>query len=366
MKIAFLGDIALIGRYDITQNENVKERLEVIANKLLEYDYVIANLESPLTDKTTSIIPKSMHLRTPVVNVELLNYLHINAVSLANNHLFDFGKKGLEDTINALESHDVEWFGANSKNLLKEFNGEKICFSGFCCYSTNGTGYIEENNKIGINTLTYDNIIQQLEKDKNNKAFSILSFHWGTEHTNYPKYDHIRLAETIAMKKNSLICGHHPHIIQGVQKINDSLIAYSLGNFLFDDSTSIKGNFTIKQNENNKKSFIFEVDINESKVSNCKYHGFKDGEGGFVFFDINTELQQISEPLEKIDDITAYETKRKEQFDEIILEKFGKHNLKWILNRLNYYSIGARILAIFRNKKYLREAEKFLGGSKNA
>lgn len=58
MKIAFLGDIALIGKYDITKNPNVKDRLKELSAKLSEYDYVIGNLESPLTNKDKTLVCK--------------------------------------------------------------------------------------------------------------------------------------------------------------------------------------------------------------------------------------------------------------------------------------------------------------------
>jgi hypothetical protein len=360
MKIAFLGDIALIGKYDITINSHCKERLKVMAEKLNEFDYVVANLESPLTEKTKSWVCKSMHLRTPVVNVELLNYLNVNAVSIANNHIYDFGQKGLEETIAVLESNSIEWFGADAKHLIKEINGVKVCLSGFCCYSTNGTGYIQNQNRKGVNTLTYDNVMKQLEEDKINNVFSILSFHWGTEHTNYPNLEHISLARKIAERKTVIIHGHHPHVVQGVQKIDGSLIAYSLGNFLFDDCKSLNGKFALKQTEDNKKSYVLEVEIKNNAIVDYEFKGFKDEDQGFVFFNISNEIEQISEALEQLDDEVSYEFKRKEQFEKAIQNKFGKHDLKWLMSRLNYYSIGARISAKFRSKKYRREMEKFL------
>lgn len=364
MRIAFLGDIALIGKYDLVINPHVKKRLNLLAEKLNEFDFVVANLESPLTDKSSSLVCKSMHLRTSSVNVELLKYLNIKAVTLGNNHIHDFGKKGLEDTIAILEQNGIEWFGANAKQLVREIKGEKVCFSGFCCYSANGTGYIENNDIVGINTLTYDNVMQQLQRDRDNEAFTILSLHWGIEHTNYPSYEHVKLTEALAEVKDVLVHGHHPHIIQGVRKINSSVVAYSLGNCLFDDCTSINGGFTLKQNKDNKKSFIFEVEIQKGKIINFDHFGFKDEDEGLVFFDITEELQKISEPLNKVSNISLYESKRKEQFNKAILNKFGKHDFKWFKSRLNYYSIGARIASVFRNKKYLRETQKFIGGKK--
>jgi len=364
MKIAFLGDIALIGKYDLTKNHKAKERLKELSEKLSEYDYVVGNLESPLTNQEKTMVCKSMHLRSSSVNVELLKYLHIDAVSLANNHLYDFGSKGLEETIKTLDENGIDWFGANSRHIVKEIRGEKISLSGYCCYSTNGTGYIRRKKSVGINPLTIDNVMSQIDKDIDDKAFSVMSFHWGDEHTNYPKYEHIQLAKQIADKKNVLICGHHPHIIQGVQRINNSIVAYSLGNFLFDDCTSITGSFVLKQNSNNKKSFIFEVEIENNDVVSEKYHGFKDKEDGFVFFDIENELHQISQPLNEIDALDKYEEKRKLQISKVMEEKFGNRNFKWLMSRLNYYSLGAYITAKLRRKRYLKEAEYFLDGSK--
>jgi len=361
MRIAFLGDVALIGKYDLTKNPLARKRLERIAAILSDFDYVVANLESPLTNKKNTMVCKSMHLKTPTLNIEILRYLHINAVSLANNHLYDYGVQGLDDTIETLERSSVEWFGANSKYLIKEIGREKVCFSGFCCFSTNGSGYIEGQSKEGINTLTYNSIMKQIDADRENEVISVMSFHWGDEHTNYPKYEHICLAKSIAQKKDVVICGHHPHIIQGVQKINNSLVAYSLGNFLFDDCVSITDSFTLKQNENNKKSFILEVNIENGTIKNCKYLGFKDEADGLDFFNINSEIDQISLPLYKIDNVDEYNAMRQKQIKKVVFEKFGKHNLNWLLSRLNYYSIGAYVFSKLREKKYLKEADRFLG-----
>ncbi|MCF8019084.1 MAG: CapA family protein [Vallitaleaceae bacterium] len=360
MKIAFLGDIALIGKYDLTKNPEVRDRLKVLSVKLAKYDYVVGNLESPLTNKTKTMVCKSMHLKSATINVELLKYLNIDAVSLANNHTYDYGKKGLEETIKTLEDNGIEWFGVNSKEFIKEIKGDRVSISGFSCYSTNGSGFKTNNKSEGVGLLTYDNIMKQLDIDKKNKAFSIMSLHWGDEHTNYPKYEHLCLSQRIAKNKDVLIVGHHPHIIQGVQKINNSIVAYSLGNFIFDDCVSINGNLKLKQNSNNKKSFIFEVNIENGSIVSQSYHGFRDEENGFIIFDIENELNEISKPLINVHDKNKYEERRKFQINKATIEKFGKKDLRWIKSRFNYYSIGAFILRKVQYKKYLREASKFI------
>jgi len=334
MKIAFVGDLALIGKYDLTKSPDAIERLKELSNKLNSYDYVVGNLESPLTDVHKTLVCKSIHLRSSRKNIELLKYLNIDAVSLANNHIFDYGKKGLHETIKTLENNGIEYFGIDKKFLLKEIQGEKISISGFCCYSTNGAGYIKNNNHKGINPLTFDAIRKQILLDKKNQAFSIFSFHWGLEHTNYPSFEHISLAKKIASIGDVIIVGHHPHVIQGVQKINNSFIAYSLGNFLFDETKSITGAFTLKQLEENKKSFILGIEIINGTITNIQYQGFKeDQNNGFEFFDIKNEIDKISKPLKGESLGKAYVEMRREQINKTRRLKFGKRDLKWFISR---------------------------------
>lgn len=360
IKLAFLGDIALVEKYDLTKNSSACITLNPLADKLKEYDYVVANLESPLTDMKKTWVCKSMHLRTPKQNVEMLNFLGINAVSLANNHIMDFGKEGLTDTIETLDNHSIEWFGANNRVLNKTIKNEQITFSGFCCYSTNGTGYIENGNGFGVVPLTHNNVIEQLKKDNEQGAFSVLSFHWGLEHVSWPNFEHICLAQKIASIKNVMIHGHHPHVIQGVQKIKGSLIAYSMGNCLFDDCVSINDSFVLKQNDENRKSFILEIIIRNGTIESHKLHGFKEVESSLVFFDINQEISDISHPLYGITDQEAYEEKRSLQYRNVVSAKFGKRNLKWLISRMNYYSIGSRLSAFSRHRKYHKERNFFL------
>lgn len=360
MKIAFIGDIALIGKYNLEKNGDVKSRLKILANKLEEYDYVIGNLESPITDVDNTMVCKSMHLKTSKKNIEILKYLHIDAVSLANNHTFDYGKAGLQDTIEILEKHDIEWYGVNGKFLNKVINGEKISISGFACLSTNGSGYMSSYTKKGINPLTYDSILGQIKLDFASGSYSVMSFHWGDEHTNYPKIEHIELAKKIVDIKDVIIHGHHPHVIQGVQEFNNSVIAYSLGNFIFDDCTSINGRFNLKQNEQNKTSFIMEVEMNNGKIINTSNIGFKEKEHSFEFFDIEDDIKEISTEINSISSNKQYENLRLSQIKEVRSEKFGRRDIKWLISRLNYYSIGARIATIIRSKKYKKVSKKFI------
>ncbi|MCD8052481.1 MAG: CapA family protein [Lachnospiraceae bacterium] len=359
MRIAFLGDIALVGQFDKNINTDVEKKIAYLRDMLGEYDYVIGNLESPLTNKTSSMVCKSMHLRTDTKNVSTLKELGVNAVTLANNHILDFGDRGLEDTINALEREGIDWYGVNGKTLFLN-REERINLSGYCCYSTHGVGYAKDGKK-GINTLTLESAIKQAEKDKQSGNVSVFSIHWGLEHTNYPAYEHIELAKKIMSKNQVVIHGHHPHAIQGIQQSdNGSVVAYSLGNAIFDTTTSLNNKFRVEMNEQNRRSYILEIEIIDGRITNYSYKGFYIGEQGIRAIDITEEVESISGVIDSISDVDAYQQMRLDQYHKIIQMKFGKHDFKWLASRLNYYSVGAKIASKSITKKYEKEKEKFL------
>ena len=109
MQIALLGDIALIGRYDRTLDSNVEQRVRVIRQITKYCDFVIANLEAPLTSKTKTHACKGVYLRSDPINVETLRYMGITHVTLANNHIYDYGKQGAEDTIKILKNAGIKY-----------------------------------------------------------------------------------------------------------------------------------------------------------------------------------------------------------------------------------------------------------------
>ena len=349
MKIAFIGDIALVGVYG--ESNNSISKVSYLASILQGYDYVIANLESPLTDRKKTMVPKSMHLRASTNNISILKELNINAVSLANNHTYDYGRNGLEDTINTLDSASIKWYGVDGKYLSECICGERINVSGFCCLSTNGVGY-DLNKKKGINTLTKDKLNRQISRDIEEGALSVISVHYGIEHTNYPAIEHIRLFSEACDRHPIIIHGHHPHQIQGLQQLGDSLVAYSLGNAIFDDTTSINKSLTVHLNEENRKSFVLGVVVEGGKIIDYSIQGYYIGIDAITPFEIEKELKDISIPLESIDDESVYSQRRFEQYNSVLDTKFGKHDLKWLKARINYYSLGAKLSSMIRSQKY--------------
>ena len=351
MRIALLGDIALVGKYDLQQNPNAAARLSVMSEFLHGFDLVVANLESPLTTRTSSIVPKSMHIRSDPRNVDLLAYLGVHAVSLANNHINDFGRRGIDDTIAVLERSNIGWYGVDGRALTMERGGDRVSLSGFCCLSANGTGY-QTSGVRGVGLLTKDQLIRQMSVDRDMGAFSVLSCHWGREHTHYPNPEHVWLMRSLEDVGPFLVHGHHPHVLQGVERRKDSLVAYSLGNCIFDDLESITRQWRLEQTRDNKRSMVLAVEIHDGWIRGHEAIGFEDADEGLVFRDVSVALERYVQGLDGIAELVEYEALRQAEVSAERTRKFGRKDLRWWLSRLNYYSIGSRLTALPRQRRY--------------
>lgn len=351
MKIAFLGDIGvfetgLLGR-------DWKSELSQIHNELKAYDLVIANLEAPITEKNRTLVCKGIHLKTSKEIIEVLKYLNVSAVSLANNHICDFGLKGMMDTIAELDTAGIGYYGVNNKTWEYINNETRIRFSGFCCYSTNGAYYSCKNRKNGVNALDTLMVKRQLEADKLEGFYSVLSLHWGDEYSHYPNSIQVKWVHSLIKDYDFILHGHHAHVIQGIEKINNSVIAYNQGNFCFDDCFStINPKIRIRQSEENKVSFVLGVTLVNKIIIDLTTIGIKYSAIGISLLDNRDIINRLSDEIVNCD-TPEYKNKSCAMIKNLTIGNRGKHDLKWLLSKLNYYSIGAFLTARLHKKKYL-------------
>ena len=229
MRIALLGDIALFGK-NTARSRDWRHRFLGIRDILHGCDFVIGNLETPLTAGTRTVGGKSAYIKGFPEDAEILKYLGVSHVSLANNHIFDYGARGLSDTVSCLEQNGIAWYGINGKSIEL---GNCAVLSGFCCYSTNAAGLDRRTDF--VNLLDPPEMEKAIRQAEEKNLLPILSCHWGEEHVHFPNYDHVELARGLARKHTIVVHGTHPHVIQGTETVGESLIHYSLGNFCFDD-----------------------------------------------------------------------------------------------------------------------------------
>ena len=244
---------------------------------LKKSDFVIANLESPLLVNGEQAQGKCT-LRGSPDWAEVIKKAGVNLVSLANNHMADYGIEGLLSTIKALEKADLYYVGAGKDKkeacapIFFDVAGYRIAFLARTSVIVASPSYAGEIQP-GVAFLDVEETNKNINACKQQADIVILLIHWGLEAYYYPSHHQRLLARKLTEAGADLIIGHHPHVLQGVECIGSSLVAYSLGNFVFDD---IQWSFLDKEGqrqyriekltEENRKGGILRVTLSDKKV----------------------------------------------------------------------------------------------------
>jgi poly-gamma-glutamate synthesis protein (capsule biosynthesis protein) len=236
IRLLFVGDIMMTRSVEGKINDLNKKFIFPFLN-ILDYlrgfDYVVANLEGPISDKGVKIGSIYSFRMKPNV-AEALSNANINVVNLANNHIFDYGKIAFEDTLKNLDKNNIKYFGNSYEPLIIEKEGVKIGFLGFSDFLKH---LKVKENKIGI-AVVNDNLSDIIRKAKEKVDILIVSFHWGEEYQKLANERQEKLAKIAIDSGADLVIGHHPHVIQDIEKYKEKFIFYSLGNFIFDQNFS--------------------------------------------------------------------------------------------------------------------------------
>lgn len=222
-------------------------------------DITTANLETTFTNATAKA-DKEFTFKAPPEYAKALTMGSIEGVNIANNHIRDYLDKGLLDTKSSLKAENINYFGEGEK-WITQVKGIKFGFLGY-----RGFSY----DKSFLTNLKKD--IQDL---KIQDCIVIINFHWGDEGSNQPNNTQKYLAHYSIDNGADLIIGHHPHVIEGIERYKDKIICYSLGNFCFGgnknpvdkDTFIFQGNFKFE----NKKLISYGVRVIPCSISSVSY-----------------------------------------------------------------------------------------------
>lgn len=357
MKLILLGDMAFFGRCSLSSNPNAREYFADVAKRLAQADYVVGNLETPFSIKKKIHGAKSAYICSDVENVALLKMLHVNAVTLANNHMFDYGKEGYETTKKVLTENGIAFFGSEGKSLCFDIEDNHLAFEGFCCYTTNPLQTVPYG-KYGVNEYDLTSAEERLAKHDAEGRLSILAVHAGLEHVNYPALDHVKAARKLAGKHKYIYYGHHPHVAQGLEIHQGSLIGYSLGNFCFDDIWTSANNKSplVSLTENNRSSFILEIEIKHNEIVGYQITPIYIGRDK-LHIGRGTAAEDLKKYMLPIDSMSydEYNRMRNEILGSRIKERKAQRNLTWYLKRLKPRYLRILINARNNSKKYRKK-----------
>lgn len=252
-ELIFVGDV-MLSRYIgdlMDKNNDYNYPFALIKDYLGSADLVFGNLESPISKNGKS----AGHLysfRADPRAAAGLKEAGFSVVSLANNHAFDYGLEAFTETISNLKNENIAYVGGGLNYLEahrgydREVNGTKITFLGYTDLLPLSEEASEE--KAGYAFPDSSQMVKDIKAAKERSDLVVVTFHWGQEYkTVHNKHQEI-MAEQAVEAGASLIIGHHPHVVQDVEEYKGVTIAYSLGNFIFDQnfSAETKNGLTLK------------------------------------------------------------------------------------------------------------------------
>ena len=258
VRILFVGDMFFDRQIRTVMDQKGGDFVfSCIHDYLNSFDTVVGNLEGPITANDSVSLgsevgsPQNFIFTFPQITAKLLKQNNIHIVSLGNNHINNFGRDGIKSTHKALSSTNVEYFGGirgDEPILRKEIGGIKFSF---IAYNQFGGQSVEEVSK-------------EIKKESEAGHRVIVFAHWGEEYSGAtPQMK--EAARTFAKSGASLIIGAHPHVILAQEKIGESEVFYSLGNFIFDQywtpevSTGMGVEAVFKNNSFKSTSHRFEI-----------------------------------------------------------------------------------------------------------
>ncbi len=254
ISILFAGDI-MLGRN--TENDAF-EYVNLLTNST---DISFANLEYAITNSNIRDDITKISLKSSCATTGEISEAGFDIVSLANNHIMDFGERGLNDTIDCLKRLNLSYVGAGKNSYeAKEMKiitakGLKIGFLAYTAKLYPALNNSAKSNGPGV-AYTSKNISHEIMNAKKKVDFLIVSTHWGKEYELSPSEFQMDENREIIDNGADLVIGTHPHVIQPTEKYKDKYIFYSLGNFVFD-----------QRRNNTRDSNVFRVFINnESKI----------------------------------------------------------------------------------------------------
>lgn len=250
IKIDLVGDINLADDWytmdAATQRGGVSDCISENAQfELASADISVVNNEFVYEDGETPLAGKTYTFGAATENVKLLKIFSADLVTLANNHVYDYGEEGLISTLDTLDGAKIPYVGAG-RNLeeasaIKYFvvKGRKIAFVSateiekFAKYTKEAT----ENSPGVIKTIDTSLFCGVIAEAKANADYVVACVHWGIEGKNDFEAEQRRMAEDYVKAGADAVIGGHPHRLQGVEFIEDTPVAYSLGNFWFSTGT---------------------------------------------------------------------------------------------------------------------------------
>lgn len=259
VRLLFAGDLYLT---ELLQNKYRQNGIEAAADPellalLQEGDLFILNQEFPFGTTGEAMEEKEYTFRVPPDLVSVPADLGVDLVTLANNHILDFGRGPLTETLAALDGAGIAHVGAGedleaAKALATfEIEGKTLGFLGASRVIPEASWNASRYNSGVFTTYDASQLVEEIKKAKESCDFVAVLVHWGIERNTLPEDYQKTLARQYIDAGADAVIGSHPHVLQGIEYYQGKPIFYSLGNFIFGNGSyeSIVAELTLTEGE---------------------------------------------------------------------------------------------------------------------
>lgn len=239
-----VGDIMLAGSGSATfRRLGYFYPFEAVASELRSADISVGNLEAPLARGGTEFVDKKFRFKVPPAAAPALKQAGFSVLTLANNHMMDFGAEALQETLRNLDKAGIlhtgagETLSAGRKAAIVNIRGKKVAFLAYSI--TLPDEFYATSARPGTVPGYPAYYLQDIARAKSAADYVVVSFHWGSELATYPNQHQVSTAHRSVEAGADVVLGHHPHVLQGIERYKGKLILYSLGNFAFGTTSRI-------------------------------------------------------------------------------------------------------------------------------
>lgn len=332
MSIVIAGDFSLQGRLAKCHDKDVLRYVMGGAICCKATDYSIVNFESPITSNSKKLLKDGPTLKNPVESLSVLRDLGFNVVTLANNHLKDYGCQGVLDTLHSCRENGLFTVGAGEnqlearKPLVLKKDGLSVGILNVCEHESS----IATDSSAGAAPLELGNLFYDLKELRKEVDKVMVIIHGGCEHYQLPTPRMKRDYHLIVDFGADIIVNHHQHCYSGYEIYNGKPIFYGLGNFFFDNPR--------KRHDKWNEGLLLKLDVSKDDI-HYELIPYNQCDNDPVIK--IREYDDVKAEIEELSSIIADDKQLNERFDQLVASKkplypllpYGNHYLRALYAR---------------------------------
>lgn len=263
--LLFVGDIMLSRMVELVTRAagDYRHPFLLLADTLRAADLVFGNLESPISARGAKAGSIYSFRASPYM-MEGISFAGFDALSFANNHVWDYGRDAFLDTLEFLGEKNISPVGAGKDYAeahapkVLEAGDARVAFLAYTSLLPESLGKPESVPAVAFPDP--QKVKDDIARAKAQADIVVVSFHWGDEYQTKHNADQEARAHEVIDAGADLVVGHHPHVVQELEQYKNGYIAYSLGNFVFDQKFS----------EETMKGAMLKVTLKEKTITGAE------------------------------------------------------------------------------------------------